>query len=156
MTTLSIGDGANDVSMIQMADVGVGISGQEGMQAVMAADFSLARFRLLERLLLVHGHWSYDRLARMIVYFFYKNATFVFLIFWYQLYCGFSGAVMIDQMYLMLFNLFFTALPPLVIGVYDKKITEDLLMAGPHLYKNVRNFGVFFYWIFINSFYFFI
>lgn len=137
MTTLSIGDGANDVSMIQMADVGVGISGQEGMQAVMAADFSLARFRLLERLLLVHGHWSYDRLARMIVYFFYKNATFVFLIFWYQLYCGFSGAVMIDQMYLMLFNLFFTALPPLVIGVYDKKVTEDLLMTGPHLYKNV-------------------
>lgn len=139
MTTLSIGDGANDVSMIQMADVGVGISGQEGMQAVMAADFSLARFRLLERLLLVHGHWSYDRLARMIVYFFYKNATFVFLIFWYQLYCGFSGAVMIDQMYLMLFNLFFTALPPLVIGVYDKKVTEDLLMTGPHLYKNVSN-----------------
>lgn len=69
------GDGANDVSMIQTADVGVGISGKEGMQAVMASDFTLARFKYLERLLLVHGHWCYDRLARTILYFFYKNAV---------------------------------------------------------------------------------
>lgn len=75
LRTLAIGDGANDVSMIQMADVGVGISGQEGMQAVMASDFTLSRFRYLERLLLSHGYWCYDRLARMILYFFYKNAV---------------------------------------------------------------------------------
>lgn len=73
--TLAIGDGANDVSMIQTADVGIGISGQEGMQAVMAADFALSRFKYLERFLLVHGHWSYDRLSRMVLYFFYKNAV---------------------------------------------------------------------------------
>ncbi len=72
---LAIGDGANDVSMLQMADVGVGIVGNEGMQAVMASDFVLGRFRFLKRLLLLHGHWCYDRLARMIVYFFYKNAV---------------------------------------------------------------------------------
>ncbi|XP_028856986.1 probable phospholipid-transporting ATPase VA isoform X2 [Denticeps clupeoides] len=72
--TLAIGDGANDVSMIQVADVGVGISGQEGMQAVMASDFALPRFRYLQKLLLVHGHWCYSRLANMILYFFYKNA----------------------------------------------------------------------------------
>lgn len=75
MRTLAIGDGANDVSMIQTADVGIGISGQEGMQAVMSADFALSRFKYLERFLLVHGHWSYDRLARMVLYFFYKNAV---------------------------------------------------------------------------------
>jgi phospholipid-translocating ATPase len=69
------GDGANDVSMIQRADVGVGISGKEGMQAVMASDFAISKFRYLERLLLLHGHWCYDRLARMILYFFYKNAV---------------------------------------------------------------------------------
>ncbi|GAB0089123.1 Phospholipid-transporting ATPase [Sergentomyia squamirostris] len=138
MRTLAIGDGANDVSMIQMADVGVGISGQEGMQAVMASDFTLSRFRLLEGLLLIHGLWCYDRLARMILYFFYKNATFVFLIFWYQLFCGFSGAVMIDQMYLMLYNLVFTSLPPLAIGVYDKCIPEDLLFSQPQLYRYGR------------------
>ena len=75
MHTLAIGDGANDVSMIQTADVGVGISGQEGMQAVMASDFAVTRFKFLERLVLVHGHWNYDRLARMVLYFFYKNAV---------------------------------------------------------------------------------
>lgn len=75
LSTLAIGDGANDVSMIQMADVGVGISGQEGMQAVMASDFTLSRFKFIEKLLIVHGFWSYDRLARMILYFFYKNAV---------------------------------------------------------------------------------
>ena len=73
--SLAIGDGANDVSMLQMADVGVGIVGKEGMQAVMASDFVLGRFKFLKRLLLLHGHWCYDRLSRMIVYFFYKNAV---------------------------------------------------------------------------------
>ncbi|TMW42349.1 hypothetical protein DOY81_012571 [Sarcophaga bullata] len=121
-----------------MADVGVGISGQEGTQAVMAADFTVARFRYLERLLITHGYWCYDRLSRMILYFFYKNAAFVFLIFWYQLYCGFSGSVMMDQMYLMLYNLIFTSLPPLAIGVYDKRVPEDLLLKNPYLYKYGR------------------
>lgn len=75
MSTLAIGDGANDVSMIQMADVGVGICGQEGMQAVMASDFAIAKFKILEKLLLIHGHLNYDRLAKLIIYFFYKNAV---------------------------------------------------------------------------------
>lgn len=138
MRTLAIGDGANDVSMIQTADVGVGISGQEGTQAVMAADFAICRFNMLSRLLLLHGHWCYDRLSRMILYFFYKNATFVFLIFWFQLYCGFSGSVMIDQIYLMLYNLLFTSLPPLVLGVYDRITTPGVLLSMPELYKRGR------------------
>ena len=49
--------------------------GMEGRQAVMASDFAISRFKYLERLLLVHGHWNYDRLARMVLYFFYKNAV---------------------------------------------------------------------------------
>merc|ERR1719189_2289435 len=112
MHTLAIGDGANDVSMIQTADIGIGISGQEGMQAVMASDFSVTRFKFIERLLLVHGHWNYDRAAKMVLHFFFKNSAFVFTVFWFQIYCGWSGQVMIDQMYLMLFNLLFTSLPP--------------------------------------------
>ncbi|XP_010776781.1 probable phospholipid-transporting ATPase VD, partial [Notothenia coriiceps] len=71
--TLAVGDGANDVSMIQVADVGIGISGQEGMQAVMSSDFAISRFKHLRKLLLVHGHWCYARLANMILYFIYKN-----------------------------------------------------------------------------------
>ncbi|XP_033210725.1 probable phospholipid-transporting ATPase VD isoform X2 [Belonocnema kinseyi] len=138
MRTLAIGDGANDVSMIQTADVGVGVSGREGTQAIMASDFAIARFPMLSRLLLVHGHWCYDRLARMVLYFFYKNATFVFLLFWFQLYCGFSGAVMIDQIYLMLYNLFFTSLPPLALGIYDRIAPGKVLFANPQLYKRGR------------------
>jgi phospholipid-translocating ATPase len=63
--TLAIGDGANDVNMIQAADVGVGISGEEGLQAVNSSDYAIAQFRFLKRLLLVHGHWSYARNGNM-------------------------------------------------------------------------------------------
>ncbi|KAM7048423.1 phospholipid-transporting ATPase VA isoform 1-T1 [Molossus nigricans] len=137
--TLAIGDGANDVSMIQVADVGVGISGQEGMQAVMASDFAVPRFRYLERLLIVHGHWCYARLANMVLYFFYKNTMFVGLLFWFQFYCGFSASAMIDQWYLIFFNLLFSSLPQLVTGVLDKDVPADLLLAEPQLYKSGQN-----------------
>jgi phospholipid-translocating ATPase len=69
---LSIGDGANDVAMIQEADVGVGIAGEEGRQAVMSSDYAIGQFRFLQRLVLVHGRWSYTRLAETIANFFYK------------------------------------------------------------------------------------
>uniref|UniRef100_A0A8C6TER1 Phospholipid-transporting ATPase n=1 Tax=Neogobius melanostomus TaxID=47308 RepID=A0A8C6TER1_9GOBI len=137
--TLAIGDGANDVSMIQVADVGVGISGQEGMQAVMASDFALPRFSYLQKLLLVHGHWCYSRLANMILYFFYKNAMFVALIFWYQFYCGFSGSAMIDQWYLIFFNLMFSAFPQLITGTLDKDVSAETLQHLPQLYRSGQN-----------------
>ncbi|KAI1899548.1 hypothetical protein AGOR_G00062920 [Albula goreensis] len=137
--TLAIGDGANDVSMIQVADVGVGISGQEGMQAVMASDFAVPRFQYLQKLLLVHGHWCYSRLANMILYFFYKNAMFVALIFWYQFYSGFSGSAMIDQWYLIFFNLMFSAFPQLVTGTLDKDVSAETLQDLPQLYMNGQN-----------------
>lgn len=75
--------GANDVSMIQMADVGVGICGQEGRQAVMASDFAMGQFKFLKRLLLVHGHWNYQRIGYLVLYNFYRNAVFVLMLFWY-------------------------------------------------------------------------
>uniref|UniRef100_A0A8C8S012 Phospholipid-transporting ATPase n=1 Tax=Pelusios castaneus TaxID=367368 RepID=A0A8C8S012_9SAUR len=134
--TLAIGDGANDVSMIQVADVGVGISGPEGMQAVMASDFAIPQFQHLEKLLLVHGHWCYSRLANMVLYFFYKNAMFVALLLWYQFYCGFSGSSMIDQWYLIFFNLLFSSLPQMITGVLDKDIPADVLIAVPQLYRS--------------------
>uniref|UniRef100_A0A8C6DS09 Phospholipid-transporting ATPase n=1 Tax=Moschus moschiferus TaxID=68415 RepID=A0A8C6DS09_MOSMO len=137
--TLAIGDGANDVSMIQVADVGVGISGQEGMQAVMASDFAVPKFRYLERLLIVHGHWCYSRLANMVLYFFYKNTMFVGLLFWFQFYCGFSASTMIDQWYLIFFNLLFSSLPQLVTGVLDKDVPADVLLAEPQLYQSGQN-----------------
>lgn len=92
--TLAIGDGANDVSMIKAAHIGVGISGQEGMQAVLASDYAIAQFRFLERLLLVHGRWSYFRMCKFLRYFFYKNIGFTLCHFWYAYFCGFSAQVM--------------------------------------------------------------
>ncbi|XP_030621399.1 probable phospholipid-transporting ATPase VB [Chanos chanos] len=133
--TLSIGDGANDVNMIQAADVGIGISGQEGMQAVMASDFAIARFKHLKKLLLVHGHWCYTRLANMVIYFFYKNVAYVNLLFWYQFFCGFSGTSMIDYWLLIFFNLFFTSTPPIMYGIMDRDVSAFTLLNLPQLYR---------------------
>ncbi|KAM6999983.1 phospholipid-transporting ATPase VB-like [Tautogolabrus adspersus] len=139
--TLAVGDGANDVNMIQAADVGVGISGQEGMQAVMASDFTIPRFKHLRKLLLVHGHWCYTRLANMIIYFFYKNVAYVNLLFWYQFFCGFSGTAMIDYWLMIFFNLFFTSLPPIMFGIMDKDVSAEMLLGVPELYRTGQGAG---------------
>ena len=70
--TLSIGDGANDVAMIQEAHIGVGIKGEEGVQAVNAADYAIAQFRFLGQLVLQHGRYNYVRMSSVICYMFYK------------------------------------------------------------------------------------
>ena len=70
--TLAIGDGANDVAMIQEANIGCGLLGLEGSQAAMSADYAFGQFRFLTKLLLVHGRWSYIRIANMHSNFFYK------------------------------------------------------------------------------------
>ena|ERR1700731_1354077 len=91
--TLSIGDGANDVAMIQEANIGCGLFGLEGSQAAMSADYAFGQFRFLTKLLLVHGRWSYQRLAEMHSNFFYKVVFFITLvtissiIFWHTLEC---------------------------------------------------------------------
>ncbi|KAK5897198.1 hypothetical protein CesoFtcFv8_010282 [Champsocephalus esox] len=139
--TLAVGDGANDVNMIQAADIGVGISGQEGMQAVMASDFAISRFKHLKKLLLVHGHWCYTRLANMIIYFFYKNVAYVNLLFWYQFFCGFSAATMIDYWLMIFFNLFFTSVPPIMFGIMDQDISAEMLLGVPELYRTGQGAG---------------
>lgn len=82
---LAIGDGANDVSMIQAAHVGIGISGVEGLQAARSADFAISQFRFLKKLLLVHGAWAYQRLSKMIFFYFYKNVAMYLTQFWVSL-----------------------------------------------------------------------
>jgi phospholipid-translocating ATPase len=82
--TLSIGDGANDVAMIQEANIGCGLIGLEGSQAAMSADYAFGQFRFLTKLLLVHGRWSYQRIADMHANFFYKNVVWTFGLFWYM------------------------------------------------------------------------
>uniref|UniRef100_A0A0E0NUG2 Phospholipid-transporting ATPase n=1 Tax=Oryza rufipogon TaxID=4529 RepID=A0A0E0NUG2_ORYRU len=132
--TLAIGDGANDVSMIQMADVGIGISGQEGRQAVMASDFAMGQFRFLVDLLLVHGHWNYQRMGYMILYNFYRNATFVFVLFWYVLHTGFTLTTAITEWSSVLYSVIYTAVPTIVVAILDKDLSRRTLLKYPQLY----------------------
>ncbi|CAN9512852.1 unnamed protein product [Ophioblennius macclurei] len=132
--TLAIGDGANDVSMIRAAHIGVGISGQEGMQAVLSSDFSFAQFRFLQRLLLVHGRWSYLRMCKFLRYFFYKNFTFTFVHFWFAFFCGFSAQTVYDEWFITLYNLVYTALPVLGMSLFDQDVNDVWSFQHPQLY----------------------
>ncbi|XP_071921511.1 probable phospholipid-transporting ATPase 4 isoform X1 [Coffea arabica] len=134
-TTLAIGDGANDVGMIQEADIGVGISGMEGMQAVMASDFSLPQFYFLERLLIVHGHWCYKRISKMILYFMYKNVAFGLTLFYNEIYSNFSGDDLYDDWYMVLFNVLLTSLPVIALGVLEQDVSADVCLQFPALYQ---------------------
>ncbi|KAH7820133.1 putative P-type ATPase [Monocercomonoides exilis] len=133
-TTLSIGDGANDVPMIQRAHVGVGISGNEGMQAVMSSDYSIAQFRFLQRLLLVHGRLSYKRISLVVLYSFYKNFSFTLTMFWFGWFNGFSAQSMYESWFISLFNLVFTVAPIVVYGLADAEIPPDTLADIPASY----------------------
>ncbi|MCJ1436635.1 hypothetical protein MMC27_006015 [Xylographa pallens] len=133
--TLSIGDGANDVAMIQEADVGVGIAGEEGRQAVMSSDYAIGQFRFLQRLVLVHGRWSYRRLGETIANFFYKNMVWTFVLFWYQLYNNFDGSYFFDYTYILLVNLVFTSIPIGLMGILDQDVSDKVSLAVPQLYR---------------------
>lgn len=133
--TLSIGDGANDVAMIQEADVGVGIAGVEGQQAAMSSDYAVAQFRFLSRLVLVHGRWSYRRLAESISNFFYKNMVWTFAIFWFEIFCDFDMTYLFDMTYILMFNLFFTSLPVGIMGILDQDVSDKVSLEVPQLYR---------------------
>ncbi|KAK3383625.1 hypothetical protein B0T24DRAFT_55894 [Lasiosphaeria ovina] len=133
--TMSIGDGANDVAMIQEADVGVGIAGVEGRQAVMSSDYAIGQFRFLQRLVLVHGRWSYRRLAETISNFFYKNMIWTWAIFWFQAFCNFDISYIFEYTYILMFNLFFTSVPVILMGVLDQDVSDTVSLAVPQLYR---------------------
>ncbi|KAM0749097.1 phospholipid-translocating P-type ATPase [Meredithblackwellia eburnea MCA 4105] len=151
---LAIGDGANDVSMIQAAHVGVGISGQEGLQAARSADVAISQFRFLKKLLLVHGTWSYQRLSKLILYSFYKNIALYMTGFWFSIQSSFSGQVLEESWTLTFYNVVFTVLPPFVLGVFDQFVGARMLDRYPELYTlGQRNkfFSVRIFWQWIAS-----
>ena len=133
--SLAIGDGANDVSMIQEANIGIGIAGVEGMQAAMSSDFSIYQFRFIKKLLLVHGRWTYMRTSKLIVNFFYKNCVWVFCLFYFQFFCGFSTLFLFDYFYLLIYNVFLTLCPVLLLGVFDLDVNKEYSYKYPALYQ---------------------
>uniref|UniRef100_A0A8C0LNN6 Phospholipid-transporting ATPase n=1 Tax=Canis lupus dingo TaxID=286419 RepID=A0A8C0LNN6_CANLU len=137
--TLAIGDGANDVGMIQTAHVGVGISGNEGMQATNNSDYAIAQFSYLEKLLLVHGAWSYNRVTKCILYCFYKNVVLYIIELWFAFVNGFSGQILFERWCIGLYNVIFTALPPFTLGIFERSCTQESMLRFPQLYKITQN-----------------
>merc|ERR1740124_1001517 len=133
--TLAIGDGANDVGMIQEAQVGIGISGLEGTQAVNASDFSIAQFRYLEDLLLVHGRWNFIRLSKVVLLSFYKNALLTSLIILFSTKSFFSGTLMVDQWIGATFN-FTSSIVVIFLGFFDRDLDREYTKKNPHLYAS--------------------
>uniref|UniRef100_A0A8C3TWS8 Phospholipid-transporting ATPase n=1 Tax=Catharus ustulatus TaxID=91951 RepID=A0A8C3TWS8_CATUS len=139
VVTLAIGDGANDVSMIQTAHVGVGISGNEGLQAANSSDYSIAQFKYLKNLLLVHGAWNYNRVAKCILYCFYKNIVLYIIEVWFAFVNGFSGQILFERWCIGLYNVMFTAMPPLTLGIFERSCRKENMLKYPELYKTSQN-----------------
>ncbi|CAG5925613.1 unnamed protein product [Menidia menidia] len=104
------------------------------MQAVLSSDYSFAQFRFLQRLLLVHGRWSYLRMCKFLRYFFYKNFTFTFVHFWFAFFCGFSAQTVYDEWFITLYNLVYTALPVLGMSLFDQDVNDAWSFQHPQLY----------------------
>ena len=152
--TLAIGDGANDVGMIQEAHVGVGISGKEGKQAVNASDFAIAQFRFLETLVLIHGRWNFFRLSTVVMFSFYKNALMAGILIVYNGETLFSGTPVFDEWVIAMLN-FVAGWPILILGLFDRCLDKDYIRANPEVYQATRQnelitMRVFFRWVLIT------
>nr|XP_008505403.1 PREDICTED: probable phospholipid-transporting ATPase IH isoform X3 [Equus przewalskii] len=155
--TLAIGDGANDVSMILEAHVGIGVIGKEGRQAARNSDYAIPKFKHLKKMLLVHGHFYYIRISELVQYFFYKNVCFIFPQFLYQFFCGFSQQTLYDTAYLTLYNISFTSLPILLYSLMEQHVGAEALKREPSLYRDVAKnallrWRVFIYWTLLGVF----
>ena len=146
--TLAIGDGGNDVSMIMEANIGIGIYGEEGMSAAQSSDFSIGEFKMLKRLLFVHGRTYLYCISKMILYFFYKNFVFSLIQFYFSFLCLGSGQTFVDDWYITFYNLIFTALPLGISALTDSDIdlnnSKKAKQNLPLLYKENRdNYKIF-------------
>ena len=135
--TLAIGDGANDIAMIQEAHVGIGITGKEGLQAARTSDYSIAQFRFLTNLLLVHGRWNYLRTCKYTLGTFWKEMLFYLTQALYQRYAGYTGTSLYESWSLSMFNTLFTSLPVIFLGIFEQDLSRSTLLAVPELYHSL-------------------
>lgn len=149
----AVGDGGNDVSMIQTANVGIGIVGKEGQQASLAADFSILQFSNIYRLILLHGRYSYKRSATLSQFIIHRGLIISTLqaIFSSAFY---FASVPLYQGFLMIgYATFYTMFPVFSI-VLDKDVSPRLVMKFPELYKLMKgrslSYKTFFIWVLIS------
>ncbi|TDL27061.1 phospholipid-translocating P-type ATPase, partial [Rickenella mellea] len=151
-----IGDGGNDVSMIQAADVGVGIVGKEGKQASLAADFSVTQFSYLTKLLLWHGRNSYKRSAKLAQFVIHRGLIISIMqavfsaIFYFAPIALYQGWLMVG--YATVYTM-----APVFSLVLDRDVNEDLALLYPELYKELvkgraLSFKTFFMWLLISTY----
>ncbi|KAG2485813.1 hypothetical protein HYH03_015523 [Edaphochlamys debaryana] len=131
---LGIGDGANDVGMIQAAHIGCGISGREGRAAVMASDYSFAQFRYVARLVLLHGRAAYKRNTEVVWYSFYKNWIYNMVLMYYGFVSGFSSQPLFTSGLIACFNVIFTSAPIVAFAVLEQDVSMATVLATPRLY----------------------
>mmetsp|Transcript_111347 Transcript_111347/g.175453 ORF Transcript_111347/g.175453 Transcript_111347/m.175453 type:complete len:1136 (+) Transcript_111347:57-3464(+) len=150
--SLAIGDGANDVSMIQGAHIGIGVRGKEGNQAVQASDIAVSQFRFLVPLLLCHGRRAYRRVALFLCYYIYKHVVLVLgdMIWAHQF--RFRGEIAYPEWISSAYSLLFTSLPVMVILGFDSDVPDDVAIDEPKLYveglARMRfNFKIFGLWM---------
>ena len=124
--------------MIQSANIGVGIMGREGTQAVRAADYAFGEFRFLSRLLSVHGRYSYLRMSGIIMYSFYKNMTMITVMWWFGFHSLFSAQIVFEELWMTAYNIVLTSLPPFAMAFIDYDIKDDIIEKTPELYRQVK------------------
>jgi phospholipid-transporting ATPase len=159
--TMCIGDGSNDVPMIMEANIGVGISGKEGSQAVRSADYSIPKFKDIKNLILVHGRYAYKRLSDYTCYAFYKNIIVVFTEIYFILFNGFSGQIFFSDWFTNLYNTFWSSWPMIINYSQDMDIDRSIIFSYPKLYtaghkNSYMNKGVFWSWIVFAMFHGFV
>ncbi|KAK4127498.1 phospholipid-translocating P-type ATPase [Parathielavia appendiculata] len=149
-----IGDGGNDVSMIQAADVGVGIVGKEGRQASLAADFSIEQFHHLTKLLVWHGRNSYKRSAKLAQFVIHRGLIIAVCQTMYSIALNFEPEGLYKDWLMVGYATVYTAMPVLSL-VLDKDVDENLANLYPELYKELTSgrslsYRTFFVWVFVS------
>ncbi|BFU24125.1 phospholipid-transporting P-type ATPase, putative [Entamoeba histolytica HM-1:IMSS-B] len=134
---LAVGDGANDIPMINAASVGVGIYGKEGSQAARSADYSIYRFKHLGKLILYHGRMSLYRNTSLIKLIFFKNAAFFLHLLWFACICMFTSQRLYDDYMMALYNFIFTSIPPVFISFFDSDLSWKEIKEHPQVNREL-------------------
>jgi phospholipid-transporting ATPase len=130
-----IGSGEGDISMLQTGDIGIGIINGEDSLVLNYSDIVINSFNQLNILVLALGHWNYARISKLILLFLYKNCFLTIVLLTFTFYCNFSGTSIFNAALLLGFNLFFTSLPLLIIGVFDEDISYDKILKNNSIYS---------------------